>query len=108
MRDLQELRGDKVHLDPPASPEIRERSESPASLVQLVETVFRVPVDFLVFLVLKVILERMESREKLVHLALRDLKAARGILDPLAVLDLEDSEEKLDQLDPLVTRDPPD
>jgi len=54
-------------------------------------------VDFLVFLVLKVILERTESREKLVHLALRDLKAARGILDPLAVLDLEDSEEKLDQ-----------
>jgi len=60
LKDLQELREDRDPLDPLVSLETKERSEFPASLVRLAETVSRDPAGCPVFLVLRATLERME------------------------------------------------
>ena len=75
-----------------------------ASLVQLAEMVCLDLVVFPVFLVLRVTLERMVSKEKLDPLAQRVSRVEREKLVPLEAQDPEVKEEKLDQLDLLVTR----
>lgn len=96
LKDPQELKEGKVHLAPLVSLVRRERLEFPDFLVPLAEMVCRVLVDFLAFLVLKVILEKMVSRVRLDLPDLRDSKEARETLDLLEVLDQEDREERLD------------
>lgn len=94
MKDLQELKEGKVRLAPLASLVRRERLEFLAFLAPLVEMVCQGLVDCPVFLVLKVILGRMVSRERSDPPVPRDSKVARETLDPLAVLDQEDSGER--------------
>jgi len=108
LKDLQELREDRDPLDPLVNPETRERSEFPASLVPPAGTVSRDPADCPVFLVLRAILERMESRERSDLRAPRDSREVRETLDLSAVLDQEDREERSDLSDLLETRDHPD
>ena len=76
-----------------------------ASLVQLVEMVFLDLVVFPVFLVLRVILERMVSREKSGRLVLKVSREARVTSDLLEALDPEVNEGKLVLLDLLETKD---
>ena len=60
---------------------------------------------YLEFQVLKVTLERMVSRVKLVLLVLKVSRELKVRLDHLEVLDQEDKEEKWGPLDHLVTKD---
>lgn len=76
-----------------------------ASLVQLVEMVFLDLVVFPVFLVLRVTLERMVSREKSARLVPKVSREARVTSDLLEALVPEVNEGRLVPLDLLETKD---
>ena len=105
-KDPPELKEDKVHPAPLESLVRRERLEYPAFQVQLAETDSPGLVGCQEFLVLKVILGRMVSREKLDLPAPKDSKEARATLDQLEAPDQEDSGERLDPLAHLGTKVP--
>jgi len=99
------LKEDRVHLDLQGNLVKREKLVFLASLDQLAEMAFLDQEDYLVFQVLKVTLERMGSKEKLVLLVPKVSKELKVRLDHSEVLDQGDKEVKLGPLDHLVTKD---
>jgi len=99
------LKEDRVHLDLQENLVKREKLVFLASLDQLAEMAFLDQEDYLVFQDLKVTLERMGSKEKLVLQVPKVSRELKVRLDHLEVLDQEDKEEKWGQLDHLVTKD---
>lgn len=98
-RDHLVLKEDKDPLAPAASLEKKEKLVYPVSLDLQDGTdglgfeAFPDPLD------LKEIMEKMESREKLVYRARRATREPRAIWDLSAVVGLGDRGEKLDRLD---------